>query len=99
MPTLVKCILPPPPPSGGLGCCPFKGGGSAVVDPLFDVRPIGFGGCVLDFVLLCITLCPYLFCNHLEDEERGEREILFQLSKTKIGICFTHLESISKNSS
>ena len=20
------------------------------------------------FVLLCITLCPFLFCNHLEEE-------------------------------
>ena len=22
------------------------------------------------FVLLCITLCPFLFCNHLEEEEK-----------------------------
>ena len=21
------------------------------------------------FVLLCITLCPFKFCNHLEEEE------------------------------
>ena len=21
------------------------------------------------FVLVCITLCPFLFCNHLEEEE------------------------------
>ena len=23
------------------------------------------------FVLLCITLCPYQFCNHLEEEVRA----------------------------
>ena len=23
------------------------------------------------FVLLCITLCPFLSCNHLEEEERA----------------------------
>ena len=23
------------------------------------------------FVLLCITLCPFLFCNHLEEEEKA----------------------------
>ena len=22
------------------------------------------------FVLICITLCPFQFCNHLEEEER-----------------------------
>ena len=32
------CIWPPP---GGLGCCPFWGGGSVVVDFLFIVTPIG----------------------------------------------------------
>ena len=34
----VGCICPPPP--GGLGCCPFWGGGSVVVDFLFIVTPI-----------------------------------------------------------
>ena len=29
-----------PPPPGGLGCCPFYGGGSVVVDFLFFVTPI-----------------------------------------------------------
>ena len=29
-----------PPPPGSLGCCPFKGGGSVVVDLLFNVLPI-----------------------------------------------------------
>ena len=23
------------------------------------------------FVLLCITLCPFWFCNHLEEEEKA----------------------------
>ena len=23
------------------------------------------------FVLLCITLCPFKFCNHLEEEEKA----------------------------
>ena len=35
------------------------GGGSVVVDPLFGVLPIGCGGSVFFFVLLCITLCPF----------------------------------------
>ena len=33
--------------------------------------PIGCGGSVFVFVLLFITLCPFLFCNHLEKEERA----------------------------
>ena len=33
--------------------------------------PIGCGGSVFVFVLLCITLCPFWFCNHLEEEERA----------------------------
>ena len=38
----VGCIWPP----GGLGCCPFWGGGSVVVDFLFVVTPIvGVCGC------------------------------------------------------
>ena len=46
-------------PLGGLGCCPFEGGGYVVVDLLFGVLPIGCGGSVFVFVLLCITLCPF----------------------------------------
>ena len=48
-----------PPPPSGLGCCPFWGGGSVVVDLLFDVLPIGCGESVFVLVLLCITLCPF----------------------------------------
>ena len=29
------------------------------------------GGSVLVFVMLCITLCPFLFCNHPDEEERA----------------------------
>ena len=48
-----------PPPPGGLGRCPFLGGGSVVVDLLFIVLPIVCGSCVFVFVLLCITLCTF----------------------------------------
>ena len=42
-----------PPPPGGLGCCPFKGGGSVVVDFLFIVTPI-VGVC--NCSMFCCTL-------------------------------------------
>ena len=38
-------------------------------DLLFNAHPIVLGSSVFVFVLLCITLCPFLFCNHLEEEE------------------------------
>ena len=50
---------PPPPSPRGLGCCPSLGGGSVVVDILFNVLPIDCGSSVFIFVLLCITLCPF----------------------------------------
>ena len=38
----VKCIKAP----GGLGSCPFEGGGSVVVDLLYIVNPVvGFSNC------------------------------------------------------
>ena len=40
-------------PPGGLGCCPFKGGGSVVVDFLFIVTPI-VGVC--NCSVFCCTL-------------------------------------------
>ena len=36
---------------------------------LFYVPPI-FKGSVLVFVLVCITLCPFSICNHLDEEDR-----------------------------
>ena len=45
----VRCIWAP----GGLGCCPFWGGGSVVVDFLFVVNPI-VGVC--DCSVFCCTL-------------------------------------------
>ena len=44
-------------PTGGLGCCPFLGGGSVVVDLLFIGTPI-VGVCNCS-VLLYVTLCPF----------------------------------------
>ena len=41
-----------------------------VVNILFNVFPIVCGSSVFVFVLLCITLCPFWFCNHLEEEEK-----------------------------
>ena len=42
-----------------------------VVDILFNVLPIVCGCFVLVLVLVYITLNPFLFCNHLQEEERG----------------------------
>ena len=41
-----------------LGCCPFWGGGSLVVDLLFNVLLHDYGGSVFVFVFVCITLRP-----------------------------------------
>ena len=48
-----------------------KLGGSVVVDSLFGMLPIGSGDSLFVFVLLGITLCPFQFCNHLEEKERA----------------------------
>ena len=48
-------------PPGSLGCCPFYGGVSVVVNLLFDVLPIVCGSSVFIFVLICVALCPFLF--------------------------------------
>ena len=42
-----------------------------VVELLFDMLPIACVSSVFVFVLLCIALCPFWFCNHLEGEERA----------------------------
>ena len=38
---------------------------------IFNVLPIVCGGSVFVFDLLCITLCPFKFCNHLEEVEKS----------------------------
>ena len=38
---------------------------------LFNVLPIVCGSSVFVFVLFYITLCPFLFCNHLEEDEKA----------------------------
>ena len=30
------------------------------------------GNSVFVFVLLCITLCPFEFCNHLKEEKKAD---------------------------
>ena len=47
------------------------GGGCVVVDLLFNVLPIVCGSSVFVCVLLCINSCPFLFCNHFEEEEKA----------------------------
>ena len=64
-----------------MGCCSFWGGGSVVVALLFGVLPIGCGGSVFVFVLLCTTLRPFQFCNHLEEEERVPEKYFTDRSK------------------
>ena len=63
----VECIWVP----GGFGCCPFLGGGSVICSfyLLFNIFLIVCGDSVFVFVLLCITLCLFYFCNRLEEEE------------------------------
>ena len=41
-------------PQGGLGRCPFKGGGSVVVDLLFNVLPIICESYEFVYVLFCV---------------------------------------------
>ena len=38
---------------------------------LFNVFPIVCGGFVFVFGLLCIPFCPFWFCNHFEEEDKG----------------------------
>ena len=75
-----------PPPDGSFGCCPFLGGVSVVVGILFNVLPIVCGGSVLVFVLVCIKLCPFVFCNHLEKEERESWFICFIVSRMLVTV-------------
>ena len=47
------------------------GDGSVVVDSLLIVTPI-VGFCNFVYVLLCVTLCPFLFFDYLD----GKRELV-----------------------
>ena len=45
------------------------------------------------YVLLCITLCPFLFCNHLEEEEKAGCFAIIVLRiycYYKCSVAFTH---------
>ena len=45
-------------------------GGSVVGDPLMiDTSIVGFCNCFM--FCLCVTLCPFQFCNHLDGEKRA----------------------------
>ena len=58
-----------PPPPGGLGCCPFESGCSAVVESLFIVILIWES-----VIILCFVVCYFMFIlvfNHLNREERA----------------------------
>ena len=50
---MTVCMPSFKPNPGGIGCCPFKGGGSVVVDILFIVTPI-MGVC--NCSMFCCTL-------------------------------------------
>ena len=68
-------LSPPPPPPGGLGCCPFYGRGSVVVDLLFIGTPfVGVCNCSM----FCCTLLyvPSSFAIIL----MGKRELVALLS-------------------
>ena len=49
----------------------------------FRYLPNFCGECVLVFVLVCITLCPfYKVCNHIDEEERAGCLLLLSLEKS-----------------
>ena len=41
------------------------------LDLLFNIPPIVCGSSVFVSVLLCVTLWPFQFCNHLKEEEKA----------------------------
>ena len=63
--------LTPPP---GLGCCPFYGDGSVVVDFLFNVTPI-VGVCYCS-----MFRCTLLFVHSIIAILMGEREMVVLLN-------------------
>ena len=73
-------------PPGGLGCHPFLRNGSVVVDKLFYVPSIVWGGFVLVF-----TVCPFQFCSHLDVEERAGCFALIFFLMSCYGTCYVAL--------
>ena len=49
--------------------------------------PIVWGSSVFVFVLLCITLCPFKFCNYLEEGEKAVCFAIFILQMYCYYIC------------
>ena len=47
------------------------------------------------FVLLCITLCPFWFCNHLEEEERTGCFVVVVFCLTDVLLLYMFCDSSS----
>ena len=45
--------------------------GSVVIYSLYNVPPIACTVSVFGQILLCITKCPFWFCNRRDEEERA----------------------------
>ena len=52
---------------------------------MFNVLPIDCGSSAFVFGLLCITLCPLSFCNHLEEDEKA---VCFAIIVLQIYCCY-----------
>ena len=53
-----------------LHCLPMSHKRKTRLNVLY-VMPTVCGSSVFIFVLLCVTLCPFWFCNHLKEEEKA----------------------------
>ena len=62
---------PPPPPPVARAAIRFKAVVLLLLINCFMHFPLFVGILYLAFILLCITLCPHWFSNHLDDEERA----------------------------
>ena len=59
---------------------------------MFNVLPIVRRSSMFVFVLLCITLCPFLFFNHIEEEEKPG---CFAIIVLQMFVCFVALRPMS----
>ena len=70
---------------GGLGCCPFEGGGSVVVDWLFIVAPI-----VVVVIVICFVVRYFMsilvFHSSFAIIFMGKRELVAFLSLSSLCI-------------